>query len=69
MIQEDTGRLTRRLGTFSAASVLVGSTIGSGIFRVPSSVVDQAGTLGASSATPGARSSSARGSSRSSILP
>lgn len=50
MIQEDTGRLTRRLGTFSAASVLVGSTIGSGIFRVPSSVVVQTGTLGASTA-------------------
>ncbi|NJD20747.1 MAG: amino acid permease [Gemmatimonadetes bacterium] len=41
-------RLVRRLGTFSAAAVLVGSTIGSGIFRVPSTVVNQGGTLGAS---------------------
>ncbi len=40
--------LERRLGTFSAAAVLVGSTIGSGIFRVPSTVVAQVGTLGAS---------------------
>ncbi|HSW28371.1 MAG TPA: amino acid permease [Longimicrobiales bacterium] len=41
-------QLERRLGTFSAAAVLVGSTIGSGIFRVPSTVLDQVGTLGAS---------------------
>jgi len=41
-------QLERRLGTFSAAAVLVGSTIGSGIFRVPSTVVAQVGTLGAS---------------------
>ncbi len=44
----DRPRLVRRLGTFSAAAVLVGSTIGSGIFRVPSTVVDLVGTLGAS---------------------
>jgi hypothetical protein len=31
-------RLTRRLGLVSAVAVLVGSTIGSGIFRVPASV-------------------------------
>lgn len=31
-------RLPRRLGVWSAAAVLVGSTIGSGIFRVPSTV-------------------------------
>jgi amino acid transporter len=31
-------RLTRRLGLFSAVAVLVGSTIGSGIFRTPASV-------------------------------
>ncbi len=42
------GQLPRRLGTLSAAAVLVGSTIGSGIFRVPSTVVDQVGTVGAS---------------------
>ncbi len=41
-------QLERRLGTFSAAAVLVGCTIGSGIFRVPSTVLDQVGTLGAS---------------------
>lgn len=48
MVYEEADRLTRRLGTFSAAAVLVGSTIGSGIFRVPSNVVEQTGTLGAS---------------------
>jgi basic amino acid/polyamine antiporter, APA family len=32
---------------FSAVAVLVGSTIGSGIFRVPSSVAQDVGTLGA----------------------
>ncbi len=42
------GGLPRRLGTVSAAAVLVGSTIGSGIFRVPSTVVSLVGTLGAS---------------------
>lgn len=31
-------RLTRRLGLWSAVAVLVGSTIGSGIFRVPATV-------------------------------
>jgi amino acid transporter len=41
-------RLPRRLGVWSAAAVLVGSTIGSGIFRVPSSVVADVGTIGAS---------------------
>ena len=40
-------RLPRRLGLWSAAAVLVGSTIGSGIFRVPSIVADQVGTVGA----------------------
>lgn len=40
-------RLPRRLGVWSAAAVLVGTTIGSGIFRVPSSVAGQAGTVGA----------------------
>jgi basic amino acid/polyamine antiporter, APA family len=35
-------RLPRRLGAWSAAAVLVGSTIGSGIFRVPSTVAAEA---------------------------
>jgi len=34
-------RLPRRLGLISAVAVLVGSTIGSGIFRVPASVAGQ----------------------------
>ena len=38
--------LPRSLGLGSAVAVLVGSTIGSGIFRVPSSVAADAGTLG-----------------------
>jgi amino acid transporter len=42
-----TDRLQRQLGIWSAAAVLVGSTIGSGIFRVPSSVAEQVGTVGA----------------------
>lgn len=40
-------RLPRRLGLWSAVFVLVGSTIGSGIFRVPASVAQDVGTLGA----------------------
>lgn len=47
----DTGtfvdELPRRLGIWSAAAVLVGSTIGSGIFRVPAPVAERVGTLGA----------------------
>lgn len=39
--------LPRRLGVWSAAAVLVGSTIGSGIFRVPSTVAEQVGSVGA----------------------
>lgn len=39
-------RLPRRLGVLSAAAILVGSTIGSGIFRVPSSVALEAGSVG-----------------------
>ena len=35
------------MGVFSAVAVLVGSTIGSGIFRVPSTVAADVGTLGA----------------------
>ena len=43
-------RLPRRLGVWSAAAVLVGSTIGSGIFRVmggENGVADRVGTVGA----------------------
>jgi basic amino acid/polyamine antiporter, APA family len=40
-------RLPRRLGVWSAAAVLVGSTIGSGIFRVPGGVAEQVGSVGA----------------------
>jgi basic amino acid/polyamine antiporter, APA family len=39
--------LPRRLGLLSAVAVLVGSTIGSGIFRVPSTVAGHVGTVGA----------------------
>src|SRR5690606_31134507 len=45
LMQED--RLPRRLGVWSAAAVLVGSTIGSGIFRVPSVVAGDVGSVGA----------------------
>lgn len=40
-------RLPRRLGVWSAAAVLVGSAIGSGIFRVPSAVAAGVGSVGA----------------------
>ena len=43
-------RLSRQLGVWSAAAVLVGSTIGSGIFRVAggeNGVADRVGTVGA----------------------
>ncbi|HKJ91513.1 MAG TPA: amino acid permease, partial [Longimicrobiales bacterium] len=43
--QQQRRELPRRLGVFSAAAVLVGSTIGSGIFRVPSTVVGDAHNL------------------------
>jgi basic amino acid/polyamine antiporter, APA family len=46
----DIGRrptLPRGLGVWSAAAVLIGSTIGSGIFRVPSTVALQGGSIGA----------------------
>jgi len=45
-------RLPRRLGVWSAAAVLVGSTIGSGIFRIvggPEGVAARVGTVGAMS--------------------
>src|SRR5690606_9284574 len=38
-------RLERRLGVWSTAAILVGVTIGSGIFRVPSVAAAEAGTL------------------------
>ena len=34
-------RLQRRLGLWSAVAVLIGSTIGSGIFRTPASVASK----------------------------
>ncbi len=40
-------RLPRRLGLWSTAAILVGSTIGSGIFRVPGAVAERVGTVGA----------------------
>lgn len=43
----DAERLPRRIGLWSAVAVLVGSTIGSGIFRVPSTVAADVGSLGA----------------------
>lgn len=49
---EQADRLPRRLGVWSAAAVLVGSTIGSGIFRIvggENGVADRVGTVGAMS--------------------
>jgi APA family basic amino acid/polyamine antiporter len=46
-LQVGPDRLPRRLGVWSAAAILVGSTIGSGIFRVPSVVAGDVGTVGA----------------------
>ena len=49
---EANDRLPRRLGIWSAAAVLVGSTIGSGIFRIvgaENGVADRVGTVGAMS--------------------
>lgn len=40
--------LPRRLGAWSAGAILVGATIGSGIFRVPSTVAAESGAVGAS---------------------
>ena len=39
-------RLPRRLGLISAIAVLVGTTIGSGIFRVPATIAAEVGTVG-----------------------
>ena len=41
------GRLPRTLGTWSATAVVVGSIIGSGIFRVPATVAAETGSVGA----------------------
>src|SRR2546421_9718666 len=38
-------RLIRRLGLWSAVAVLVGSTIGRGIFRTPASVAQRVGDV------------------------
>ncbi len=45
VIRED--RLPRSLGVWSAAAAAVGLTIGSGIFRVPSTVAAESGSVGA----------------------
>ena len=37
----DPGALPRRIGLWSAVAIVVGSTIGSGIFRTPASVADR----------------------------
>ena len=42
---KESGQLARELGVWSAGAVLVGSTIGSGIFRVPSTVAAQTGSV------------------------
>jgi basic amino acid/polyamine antiporter, APA family len=39
-------RLTRELGTWSATAVVIGTIVGSGIFRVPGPVAADAGTAG-----------------------
>jgi amino acid transporter len=39
-------RLTRNLGLWSAIAVLIGSTIGSGIFRVPALIAGETGSAG-----------------------
>ena len=39
-------RLTRHLGLWSAVAVLIGSTIGSGIFRVPALIAGEIGSAG-----------------------
>lgn len=45
-LRDDSDGLPRRLGVWSAGAVLVGATIGSGIFRVPSVVAAEAGSVG-----------------------
>jgi APA family basic amino acid/polyamine antiporter len=45
-VQVHAERLPRRLGLMSAMAVLVGTTIGSGIFRVPASIAAEVGTVG-----------------------
>ncbi len=39
--------LPRRIGVWSTAAILIGSTIGSGIFRVPSVTAAETGSVGA----------------------
>ena len=43
---QSTDRLTRQLGVVSLGALFVGVTIGSGIFRVPSTVAGQIGSVG-----------------------
>jgi amino acid transporter len=45
--EQPAGQLPRRLGLFSAIAVVIGITIGSGIFRVPAEVATQSGAAGA----------------------
>ena len=47
-------RLTRQLGVVSLTALLVGITIGSGIFRVPSTVAAQIGSVGGMAISKGA---------------
>src|SRR5262245_53223458 len=41
------GTLSRLLGTWTATAIVMGIIIGSGIFRVPSSIVQEVGSVGA----------------------
>jgi APA family basic amino acid/polyamine antiporter len=47
LIEPPAGQLPRRLSLVSAVAIIIGVTIGSGIFRVPSEVAAQAGSAGA----------------------
>ncbi len=44
MLENQTGTLTRALGTWSAISIVVGTVIGSGIFLVPKSMILRVGS-------------------------
>ena len=41
MTSPQTGNLPRRIGLWSAMAVVIGSTIGSGIFRSPAGIADR----------------------------
>jgi amino acid transporter len=47
VVEPERDRLPRALGTWSATAVVVGSIIGSGIFRVPATVAAETGSVGA----------------------